>query len=151
MQTYTPSHLKELDGFRHLYHFPLPICLGCPSWPSQSQGTIYCVLFHILCSIQGTVRHSPAGRHPLFCQCTTPLCHPQWLWVMVRTAEVFTLPPLIQADSAQTLLRHLDSPRTLLGLCSDFFGWESCQIGMSSLSWVQGLSECPSGQPLVQC
>ena len=36
--------------------------------------------------------------------------------------EVFTLPPPIRADSARTHGQSSDSPQTVLGLCSDFFG-----------------------------
>ena len=55
--------------------------------------------------------------------------YPYLLLVLVPTkqmnTEVFTLPPLIQVDSAQTLELCLDSART-------FFSWGFCQIQISS-------------------
>ena len=69
--------------------------------------------------------------------------------------EVFTLPPPIRADSARTLGQSLDSPRTVLGLCSDFFGWESCQTGqpvraesLDSPRTVRASERSPSGPEL---
>ena len=63
-------------------------------------------------------------------------CAWQPLWVigthcLCRT-KVFTLPPWSEC----TLLGLCLDTQTVLGLCSDLFGWESCQIGMSSLSGV---------------
>jgi len=79
--------------------------------------------------------HKPSWRSP----CSTRTAFMPF--AILGFVEVFTLSP--------NPIRLCLDTWTVLGLCLDFaqtfFGRDSCQTGMSSLSWVLGLSECLSG------